>query len=61
MEVMVAVVGMAEVEVGEEGMEGVHEWPNSTELKDSIGRLYVTEATTSSINHLSQWRKTDIL
>lgn len=30
MEVMAAVVGMAEVEVGEEGMEGVREWPDQT-------------------------------
>ena len=28
MEVMVAVVGTAEVEVGAEGMEGVREWPD---------------------------------
>ena len=30
MKVMVAVVGMAEVEVGEEGMEGVRDWPDQT-------------------------------
>ena len=63
MEVMAAVVGMAEVEVGEEGMEGVREWPDESRhrTQDSTGCIYGTEATTSSINQLSQWRKIDIL
>jgi len=30
MEVMAAVVGTVEVEVGEEGMEGVREWHDQT-------------------------------
>lgn len=32
-----------------------------TESKGLIVRLYDTEATTSSIDQLSQWRKKDIL